>query len=105
MISQQQKAQQFLDLHHSRKMLILPNIWDPLGALLLEDLSFPAVATASAAIAFTNGYDDGEKLPFDSLLAILKKIVNSVRLPVSEDIESGFASKNTHLIENIKQIL
>ena len=102
---QQERAKQFHQLHHSGKLLVLPNIWDPLGALLLEDISFPAVATASAAIAFTNGYDDGEKLPLDSLLTILKKIVSCVRIPVSADIESGFASKNTHLIENIKQIL
>jgi len=104
-LKQQEKAKKFYDLHHSGKLLILPNIWDPLGALLLEDLSFPAVASASAAIAFTNGYDDGENIPFDSLLALLKKIVNSVNIPVSADIESGFAQSDQQLIENIKQFL
>jgi len=104
-LKQKEKAKHFYDLHHSGKLLILPNIWDPLGALLLEDLSFPAIASASAAIAFTNGYDDGENIPFDSLLALLKKIVDSVNIPVSADIESGFAQSDQQLIENIKQLL
>ncbi|MGZ3901908.1 MAG: isocitrate lyase/phosphoenolpyruvate mutase family protein, partial [Bacteroidia bacterium] len=54
---QHSKALQFHKLHHNGKMLVLPNIWDPLGALLLEKLEYPAIATASASIAFTGGYD------------------------------------------------
>src|SRR5215831_5164841 len=100
-MQQVRKAKRFFDLHHSGKLLVLPNIWDPLGALLLENLSFPAVATASAAIAFTNGHDDGEKIPFDSLLALLKKIVHSVGIPVSADIESGFAFDDPQLVKNV----
>ncbi|MFI5188102.1 MAG: isocitrate lyase/phosphoenolpyruvate mutase family protein, partial [Chitinophagales bacterium] len=104
-LNQQEKAKRFHDLHHSGELLILPNIWDPLGALLLEDLTFPAVATASAAVAFTNGYDDGENISFESVLSLLKKIVGSVAIPVSADIESGFAENNVQLSENIKLLL
>ena len=104
-LKQQEKAKKFYDLHHSGKLLILPNIWDCLGALLLENLSFPAVATASASVAFTNGFDDGENIPFDSLLILLKKIVSCVDIPVTADIESGFAENNEQLKENIKRLL
>jgi len=104
-LKQREKAKKFYDLHHSGKLLILPNIWDCLGALLLENLSFPAVATASASVAFTNGYDDGENIPFDSLLILLKKIVSCVDIPVTADIESGFAENNEQLKENIKRLL
>ncbi len=103
--NQKEKAKQFHDLHHSGKLLILPNIWDPLGAMLLQDLSFPAVATASAAIAYANGFDDGEKISFTSLLDILKKIANRVHIPVSADIESGYAENNIQLKENIQQLI
>lgn len=51
--AQKEKAQHFHELHHTGKMLILPNIWDALGAALLESLAYPAIATASASIAFT----------------------------------------------------
>ena len=103
--NQQEKATRFYNLHHSGRLLILPNIWDCLGANLLESLHYPAIATASASIAFTNGYDDGQKISFESVLAILKKIVSSVNIPVSADIESGFAENDLQLEENIKLLL
>src|SRR6478672_1843480 len=93
-LSQPEKAKQFRDLHHADKLLILPNIWDCLGANLLESLNYPAIATASASVAFANGYDDGQQISFDSVQAILIKIVNSVSIPVSADIESGFATND-----------
>jgi 2-methylisocitrate lyase-like PEP mutase family enzyme len=102
---QQEKAKKFYDLHHTGNLLILPNIWDCLGANLLESLNYPAIATASASVAFTNGYDDGQQISFDSVLAILKKISDSVNIPVSADIESGFANDDAELKENIKRLL
>jgi len=104
-LNQQQKAKQFYNLHHTGKLLILPNIWDCLGAMLLEDLSYPAIASASASVAFTNGYDDGENIPFDALLTLLRKIVKSVDIPVTADIESGYAENDNQLQENIKQVI
>jgi len=103
--TQQEKAKQFYNLHHSARLLILPNIWDCLGANLLESLNYPAIATASASVAFTNGYDDGQRISFDSVLALLKKIVSSVNIPVSADVESGFAENDLQLEKNIKQLL
>lgn len=104
-ISQKEKAERFRELHHTGKMLVLPNIWDTLGALLLESLEYPAVATASAAVAFANGYNDGENIPFNDLLILLKKITGSVNVPVTADIESGYADKDSKLQENIKLLI
>jgi 2-methylisocitrate lyase-like PEP mutase family enzyme len=68
-------------------------------------LGYAAVATASASIAVSNDYPDGEKIPFKELLHILRKIVNSVTIPVTADIESGYAKNNAELKENIKMLL
>jgi len=103
-LTAQEKAKRFYDLHHSGRLLILPNIWDSLGANLLESLNYSAIATASASVAFTNGYDDGQRISYDSVLAILKKIANSVSIPVSADIESGFATNDQQLKENMKRL-
>jgi len=103
-LNHQEKSKQFYDLHRSGKTLLLPNIWDPLGGMLLESLGYPAIATASASVAFTNGYDDGEYIPFNDLLALLKRIVNNVNIPVSADIESGYAGNDDRLNENIRQL-
>jgi 2-methylisocitrate lyase-like PEP mutase family enzyme len=104
-VSQQEKARRLRDLHYSGTLVVFPNIWDPLGAALLENLNFPAIATASASVAFANGYDDGQNIPFTSLLTLLKRIVNSVSVPVSADIESGFAETDTELKQNIRLLL
>ncbi len=105
MQSQKVKAEVFHGLHHNGKMLVLPNIWDPLGAALLEKLSYPAIATASASVAFVNGYDDGENITFTDLLILLKKITRSVTIPVTADIESGFAITNADLQKNIELLI
>ena len=101
---QSQKENLLHQLHHNGELLVLPNVWDPLGAMLLESLGYKAVATASASIAFSNGYNDGEKIPFGDLLFLLKKIVQSVKILVSADIESGYAKNNSVLKENIKKL-
>ena len=103
--SQAEKAKQFYDLHHADKLLILPNIWDVLGAKLLEDLGYPAIATASASVAYSNGYNDGEIISFADVLLILKKIAGSVNVPVTADVESGYAQNENQLKENIRRLI
>lgn len=100
-----EKEKQFYQLHHNDGILVLPNIWDPLGAMLLEDIGFKAVATASASIALSNGYEDGENIPLNEVVSILKKIVRSVRIPVTADVESGYAKNNSELKENTKRLV
>lgn len=100
------KEEKFYQLHHNGKLLILPNIWHPMGAILLQDLGYPAVATASSSLALSNGYPDGEKLPFEELLSSLRKIVKSVSIPVTADVESGYAGSDLKLLrENIKKLI
>jgi 2-methylisocitrate lyase-like PEP mutase family enzyme len=104
-MNQKEKAERFRELHHNGKMLVLPNIWDPLGAMLLENLEYPAIATASASISYSNGLNDGENLSFSELLIQLKKITNCVSVPVTADIENGYADSDNQLAENIKLLL
>lgn len=104
-ISQREKAEKLHELHHSGRMLIFPNIWDVLGALLIESLGYPAIATASASVAFSNGYHDGENIPLTDLLVLLKKITSSVNVPVTADIESGYSDNDTQLEVNIKLLV
>lgn len=100
-----QRAEQFRQLHHSRKLLILPNIWELLGALLLQELGYEAVATASASMSFANVVHDGENIPLPELLEQLQKITSAVNIPVSVDFEKGYADSNTQLAENINALI
>lgn len=102
---QKEKAHQLNALHHSGKLLILPNVWDVLGAVLLENLEFPAVATASASIAWASGYNDGQQVPFNQALIRLTEIAASVNVPVTADIESAYATTDEQLRENVERLL
>lgn len=72
---------------------------------MLENIGYPAVATASASVAFSNGYPDGEKIPFDRVIKNLTQIASSVNLPVTADIESGYANDVEQLENNIRQLI
>ena len=102
---QPEKGKVLHELHHNGKLLILPNVWECSGAAMLENIGYPAIATSSSAVAGSNGYDDGENLPFSDLLNILGKIVRSVNVPVTADVESGYAKDNSMLAENIKKLI
>lgn len=104
-MTQKEKAEAFKRLHHSDKMLVLPNVWEPLGAMIVEDSGYPAVATSSSAMAVTNGFHDGQKIPFNVLLAELERIAKSVSVPVTADIENGYAADNAELEDNIEALI
>ena len=104
-MSQAAKAGQFLSLHNNGKLLILPNVWNPIGARMLQAKGYPAVATASAAIAESLGYSDGEQLKLDTMLDMVARIVRSVDLPVTADFEAGYSDSIENLQENISRLL
>ncbi|MGD0191029.1 MAG: isocitrate lyase/phosphoenolpyruvate mutase family protein [Rhizomicrobium sp.] len=92
MTAQKQTAEQFRALHAKGQMLILPNAWDAASARLAEDCGASAVATSSAAVAWSHGYADGEAMAPDVLLGTVKEIIRVVRVPVSVDSEMGYSS-------------
>ncbi|MEO9802683.1 MAG: isocitrate lyase/phosphoenolpyruvate mutase family protein [Reichenbachiella sp.] len=102
---QGKKAETLLSLHHSEKLLILPNVWDVLGAKLLESEGFEAIATASASVAFSRGFDDNQEIDFTTLLRLFRSICQSTSLPVTVDIERGYADSLDQLTENIKNLI
>ncbi|MBN8582669.1 MAG: isocitrate lyase/phosphoenolpyruvate mutase family protein [Anaerolineae bacterium] len=104
-MSQAAKAQALLDLHKNGKLLILPNVWNPIGARMLEGKGFSAVATASAAIAESLGYGDGEQIKLETMLEMVGRIVSSVNLPVSADFEAGYSDSIAGLQENISRLI
>jgi 2-methylisocitrate lyase-like PEP mutase family enzyme len=100
-----QKAKRLLRLHRDRRLLVLPNIWSPIGARVLERLGYPAVSTASAAISASLGYRDGERLLRSTVLDLVSRIASSVDVPVSADMESGYADTLADLDETIAGVI
>ena len=103
--TQSKQAQTFLQLHHAPELLVLPNIWNPLGARMLVGLGYPAVATASAAVAYSLGYDDGERIRFAAMLEVIRSIAASVDVPLTADIERGYADSLDDLTDNVRRVI
>lgn len=97
-----QKAQRLLELHHGPEVLVLPNAWDVTSAALFESMGFQAIATSSAAIAFTHGYADGEYIPRDLMLDAVHRITDKVKLPVTADLEAGYGRDPEKVAETIR---
>lgn len=85
------KAREFHALHREG-LLILPNAWDAASARIVEHAGARAVATSSAAVAWAHGYPDGEAIAPEVLLSTIREIVRVVSIPVSADIEAGYAT-------------
>lgn len=93
--------QEFNNLHTSEDILFLGNAWDLLSALTLEKAGFKAIGTTSWGIANSLGYADGELIDFDANLRIVKTISESIKLPVSADIEAGYSENFDTIINNV----
>jgi 2-methylisocitrate lyase-like PEP mutase family enzyme len=89
---QKQKADDFLALHHAPTILILPNAWDVASGKIFELEGFKAIGTTSAGISATLGYADGQHMSLAENMEVVRRIVNNTTLPVSADIESGYAT-------------
>jgi 2-methylisocitrate lyase-like PEP mutase family enzyme len=100
-----QKASRLLELHHASQPLILINAWDAASAAMVEQCGLPAVATSSAAMANSLGFPDGQYLPWEQMLDAVASVCRAVKVPVTADIESGFASNVTALETSITQII
>ncbi|MDQ6605357.1 MAG: isocitrate lyase/phosphoenolpyruvate mutase family protein [Actinomycetota bacterium] len=90
MSDQAERAAHFLALHHGESPLLLPNPWDRGSARLLASLGFQALATTSSGFAATLGRLDGS-VSRGEAVAHAAEIVAATELPVTVDLESGFA--------------
>lgn len=99
------KAQQFKHLHHQDNVLILPNAWDALSAKIYELSHAKAIGTTSAGIAACLGFPDGEHIPKQLFFMIVKRIIESVNIPVTVDIESGMGMNIEEVCNNILHLI
>ncbi|MEM9325822.1 MAG: isocitrate lyase/phosphoenolpyruvate mutase family protein [Bacteroidota bacterium] len=100
-----QFANHFRQLHHSSQLLVLPNVWDVASAIIFEKAGFDAIATTSAGIAYSLGYPDGEHLTLDELADLTRKIAQRIDIPLSVDLEKGYANDVQQIKENVKRII
>ncbi|WP_432175781.1 isocitrate lyase/PEP mutase family protein [Streptomyces sp. Tue6028] len=97
------RAETFRALHRGRPPgdpLVLPGPWDAASARVFVDAGFPALATPSAGVAASLGYEDGAT-PAEEMFAAVARIVRAVDVPVSADVEDGYGLPPEELVERL----
>ncbi|MFP5072129.1 isocitrate lyase/phosphoenolpyruvate mutase family protein [Pseudonocardia nantongensis] len=92
MTSTADKARTLQELHAAPELLLVVNVWDAITAkVVAETPGTTALATASHGIAAAHGYDDGENIPRDEMIAAVGLIARTAGdLPVTADLEAGY---------------
>jgi 2-methylisocitrate lyase-like PEP mutase family enzyme len=90
----------FRDLHVPGRPLLMPNPWDAGSARVLASLGFQALATTSSGYAGTLGRRDGD-VSRDEALAHAAAVVSAVDVPVSADLENGFADDPAGVVATV----
>ncbi len=103
--TQAELARQLLNLHHGKKTLVLPNAWDVISARIFEEAGFPAIGTTSAGIANSLGYPDSQKLPRGEMLAVVRRIVKAVSVPVSADMMAAYGATPDEVADTVGEVL
>jgi len=101
MPTQAEKGKVFRALHQRDRGFIIPNPWDAGTARLLQSLGFEALATTSAGFAFSIGKADGA-VDRETMLAHAAALVAATEIPVSADLENGYADKPFEVAETIR---
>lgn len=95
------RHQAFHDLHASG-CFVIPNPWDAGSARMMAALGARALATSSAAHAFTLGRADMGGVSRDEALDHAQMMVAATPLPVSGDFENGFGDAPDVVAETVR---
>lgn len=96
---------QFNNLHQGAGLFVLPNVWNAKIAIRYQEMNAQAIATSSAAVAGSLGYEDGEKMPFRDYLFVINRILASVQIPLSVDMEMGYGASDEQIYINLLNLI
>ncbi|MFD8010747.1 isocitrate lyase/phosphoenolpyruvate mutase family protein [Streptomyces sp. NPDC058955] len=105
MATQLEIAQRFRSLHVPGTPLVLPNVWDVASARVVADAGATAIATTSAGVAWSLGHGDGDHMTRDQALGVIARITAAVDLPVTADIERGYAADPDGVAETVRGVV
>lgn len=103
--AQRQKAADFLKLHQGPRILVLPNAWDAASARIFEQAGFRAIGTTSAGVAYSLGYPDRQKIRREEMLETVTRIARSVSVPVTADMEAGYAATPEEVANTARAVI
>lgn len=105
-MSQPERAAYFRQLHTAGRPLVLPNAWDAASARVIELAGAPAIASTSAGVSWAHGRGDGQGLRREEMIQAIRRMVQTVAIPVTADIEGGYGSGSTQdVAETVRAVI
>ncbi len=101
MTTLESKAKTLLALHRPGDPVVLPTVWDAWSANLAVAAGFPALTLGSHPVADSVGRADNEGMTYTELLTRVRQVTAAVDVPVSVDIESGYALSPAQLVDGL----
>ena len=101
-MDQEDKATLFREMHRPGDPFIIPNAYDMGSARMLAALGAKAIATTSSGFAFTVGEPDFGNVSRDQMLDHCEDLVRAVGVPVSADLENGYADDPDGVAETVR---
>lgn len=95
---------EFEQLHNTKHPLLINNIWDAASAKIAQENGAKALATSSAALAWSLGYADGSSIPIAQMLDAIKRIRKVTALPLSIDIEEGYSNSPSDVADLTEEL-
>ncbi len=96
------RATTLLELHHTGSTLVLPNVWDAWSASAVAEAGFSALSIGSHPLADSRGQGDNEDMSLDDALDGIRRICSAVPdIPVTADMEAGYATAPAELVERL----
>ena len=95
-------AARFLALHHGDAPFVIPNAWDAGSAKVFASIGAAAIATTSSGYAATLGRLDYDMTRAEAL-AHCRVMTEAVPIPVSADVENGFADDPDAVAESVRE--
>ncbi len=105
MTTREPKSAEVFRRLHQDGLLILANAWDAGSARLIESVGAKAIATTSAAVAWSHGYADGDLLPVPLLVATVRDIMRVIAVPLTVDMEGGYSSDPAAVGEAVGRVI
>lgn len=98
------QARVLTSLHVRGDPIVLPNAWDASSAWVIARAGAKAIATSSAACAWSIGRADGNVMSRGEALGQIRRIASAVDVPVTADVETGYGD-DADLAESIREVV
>jgi 2-methylisocitrate lyase-like PEP mutase family enzyme len=102
---QASKAARFAQAHRDGPIVVLPNAFDVATARVISRRSPIAIGTTSAGIAWGLGYPDGEVIPRAAMLEAVMRIIASVDVGVTVDVEAAYGDSQEAATETARLVI